>query len=276
MSVGGMSVGDTSVGGNSIVSVRDVTLRFGGVTALDGVSFEVEAGSIHALIGPNGAGKSSCFNLLSGVYRPTSGSVHYDGHDITGRAPHHIASLGVARAFQNLAQAAGQTVLESLMVARHHLTRSGFLATALGLPHTRREERRHRARVREIAGFLALTGKLDRPTGALSYGDRKRIEIARALAMEPSLILLDEPVAGMNHHETAAIGALIRQIPVALGTTVLVVEHDMELIMQLADRITVLDFGRVIADGPPAAVREHPDVIRAYLGMGTPNESEPA
>ncbi|TYB46335.1 ABC transporter ATP-binding protein [Actinomadura chibensis] len=247
------------------LSLRDVSLRFGGVRALDAVSFDVEPGSVHAVIGPNGAGKSSCFNAICGVY-PVGGSVRLGDRELTGLPPHAIARLGVARAFQNIALGGADTVLDNLMVARHHLTRAGFVSTGLGLRRVRREEDRHRARVTEIAAFTGLDGVLSTPVAELSYGDRKRVEFARALAAEPRVLLLDEPVAGMTHHEKAATVALIRETRAVLGLAVVLVEHDMPLVMGLADRITVLDFGRVIADGPPAHVREHPDVLRAYLG----------
>ncbi|RFS81984.1 ABC transporter ATP-binding protein [Actinomadura spongiicola] len=247
------------------LSLREVSLNFGGVRALDGVSFDVEPGSVHAVIGPNGAGKSSCFNAVCGIYA-VGGSIRLGDRELTGLPPHVVAGLGVARAFQNIALGGADTVLDNLMVARHHLTGAGFVSAGLGLRRVRREEHRHRLRVTEIAEFSGLADVLDTPVAELSYGDRKRVEFARALAMEPRVLLLDEPVAGMTYHEKAATVALIRETREVLGVSVVLVEHDMPLVMGLADRITVLDFGRVIADGPPAHVREHPDVLRAYLG----------
>ncbi|APU20728.1 ABC transporter ATP-binding protein [Actinoalloteichus sp. GBA129-24] len=263
----GQTPASTDAGAERLVA-RAVTVRFAGLLALDGVDLTVEPGSVHALIGPNGAGKSTFFNVLSGVCLPDSGTVRFGEKELTGRPPHRIAALGVARTFQNIVLTRG-TVAENLMLGRHVLTRAGFTATALGLPGVAREQRIHRERAREIADFVDLGRLFHTPVDLLSYGDRKRVELARALCMEPRLLLLDEPVAGMNTAERQRMAATIAEVRAALGLSVLVVEHDMGLIMRIADEVTVLDFGRRIACGTPRRVQRDPEVIRAYLGAGT-------
>ncbi|MEV5106840.1 ABC transporter ATP-binding protein [Streptomyces massasporeus] len=253
------------------LAVTDVTVRFAGLTALDAVSFTVAPGSVHALIGPNGAGKSTCFNVLSGLCRPATGTVRLGDADLTRLAPHRIAALGVARTFQNIVTTQG-TVADNLMLGRHALSRAGFAASALRLPHVRREQREHLARAREIAELTGLGHHFDSPVALLSYGDRIRVEFARALCLEPSVLLLDEPVAGMNAAERARTVEVVHAVRAELGLSVVLVEHDMGLVMRLADEVTVLDFGRAIAHGTPDEVRGDPEVLRAYLGTGAEQE----
>ncbi|MER6675308.1 ABC transporter ATP-binding protein [Streptomyces sp. NPDC000983] len=258
-----------------VLAVRDVTVRFAGLTALDSVSFTVAPGTAHAIIGPNGAGKSTCFNVLSGLYRPASGTVSLGDTELTRLAPHRIAALGVARTFQNIVTTQG-TVADNLMLGRHLLSRAGFAASALRLPHVVREQREHLAKAREIAELTGLGPHFDSPVGLLSYGDRKRVEFARALCLEPTVLLLDEPVAGMNAAERARTAETIRAVRAELGLSVVLVEHDMGLVMRLADEVTVLDFGRVIAHGTPDEVRRDPEVLRAYLGTEATDAPEAA
>jgi ABC-type branched-subunit amino acid transport system ATPase component len=256
------------------LSVKEVTVRFGGITALEDVSFEVEPGSVHALIGPNGAGKSTCLNLLTGVYEPATGQVRYGDVELTTLRPYRIARLGISRTFQNLALSPTASVCDNMLLGRHRLTKTGFVSGGLGLPRARRELAEQRSRVHEIAELLGLGDHFQRPVEDLSYGDRKRVELGRALSAEPGMLLLDEPVAGMNADESRRMAATIADVRAELGISIVLVEHDMSFVMGLADRVTVLDFGRLIADGTPKEVQRDPEVLHAYLGS-TEEEDAP-
>ena len=256
----------TSTPGSPILIVRDVTVRFGGIVALDHVSFDMAAGHIVGLIGPNGAGKTTLFNCLSRLYEPDSGDVVFEGRSILTRPPHGIATLGIGRTFQNLALFQTMTVLQNVMIGLHSRTRSDYLSNALRLPWVAREERHMRDAAMELIDFLGLAAVASHPAAGLPYGTLKRVELARALAGRPKLLLLDEPAGGLNHEEVAALGILLRDIRDRRGVTVLLVEHHMSLVMQVSDRVVVLDFGRKIAEGSPAEVQRNAEVVKAYLG----------
>jgi branched-chain amino acid transport system ATP-binding protein len=248
----------------ALLSVRDLTLRFGSVTAFAGISFDVRRGELFAVIGPNGAGKSSLFNALSRVYDPSDGAVTFDGRDFLRLTPRRLAGIGIARSFQNLGVFPALTVLENAMVGRHHLMGAGALRGGLGL--ARGEERRHRDAALEALEFLDIRSLAGTPVHTLPYGLQKRVELARCLAMEPRVLLLDEPVAGMNASERAEIADLVVRLHAERELTLLLVEHDMGMVMKVAQRILVLDFGEPIAIGTPAEIQRDERVIRAYLG----------
>jgi len=264
------------------LEVRGVSLRFGGVRALTDVGFAIKEGELFSIIGPNGAGKTSIVNCISGRYKPTEGQLFYQGRDITGLTPNARASLGIGRTFQNLALFHHMSVLDNVMVGRHHLLKKNFLTGSLyWLTGARKEELEHRRKVEEIIDFLDLQSVRKAQAGTLSYGLRKRVELARAMALEPRLILLDEPMAGMNFEEKEDMARYIVDLNEEFGMTVVMIEHDMGVVMDISHRVMVLDFGRKIAEGDPGAVLADPHVRRAYLGeedevLVDPDDAPPA
>ncbi len=248
-----------------VLDLQEIRLSFGGLTAVNGVSFEVAPGTIKALIGPNGAGKTTLFNVITGFLPPDSGRVIYQGEEIQGLAAHAVAARGIVRTFQLVQLFNHMTVLENIMVGRHRLSRAGLMAGALRLPRTRKEERHIRTAAWEALEFVGLADWAHQPAAILPLGLKRLLEIARALASEPSVLLLDEPASGLDAVETERLGEMIKVLR-ERGLTIILVEHDMSLTMEVAEDIAVLNYGRLIAEGPPRAIQKHPEVIAAYLG----------
>jgi branched-chain amino acid transport system ATP-binding protein len=251
---------------NPLLTVKGLLVRFGGIVALDDVTFEVQRGHICGIIGPNGSGKTTLFNCLSRLYRPAAGEIMFDGHALLRFPEHRIAHLGIGRTFQNVALFRTLTVRDNVLVGAHSRRHGSFISDALRLPQVARDERRASEQVIELLDLLGLARMAATIVSDLTFGSQKRVELARALAAQPKLLLLDEPAAGLSHEEVQELAALIVSIRDRLRTTILLVEHHMNLVMRISDQVVALNFGRVIERGPPAQVQRHPEVIRAYLG----------
>jgi len=262
----GASISAAAVAASTLIQISEVSKSFGGVQAVTRVSLDVPSGGVISVIGPNGAGKTSLLNMISGFYHPDTGRIVLEGRDITDLAPSAIAALGVARTFQNIALFRGMTVLDNLMLGRHVHMKSGVLSSFLYWRLAQKEEVVHRRRVEDIIDFLKIQDLRKRPTGSLAYGLQKRVELGRALALDPKVLLLDEPMGGMNQEEKEDMARFILDVNEEWGTTIILIEHDMGVVMDISDRVAVLDMGQKIAEGSPDEVRANPLVIKAYLG----------